>query len=180
MPEDKGLSDRPSWDDYFIEMARLVAQRATCPRRHVGAVLVKDRRLVASGYNGAVRGQPHCDEVGCLLVDGHCVRAVHAEVNAIIQCALEGVSSRGASAYTTDFPCVGCAKCLVQAGVVRLVYLAPYPDLHSAPILTQGGIRVYHARPAGDGYALDEEVFSQGERGEGDHASAPGRASADA
>lgn len=152
-------SVRPSWDDYYIDMALLVAKRATCPRRHVGAVMVKDQRLVASGYNGAVRGAPHCDEAGCLMVDGHCVRAVHAELNAIIQCAVEGVSSKGATVYTTDFPCVTCAKALVQAGVDRIIYLAAYPDLHSAKVLEEGGIRLFHAQlePTGT-YSLREEA----------------------
>ena len=153
---------RPSWEDYYVDMSRLVARRSTCPRRRVGAVLVKDQRLVASGYNGAVRGAPHCDEVGCLMEDDHCVRAVHAELNAIIQCALEGVSSRGATVYTTDFPCVTCAKAMIQAGVERVVYLAPYPDRHSARILAEAGIRLMRAkaRPQG-GYELEEEAAAE-------------------
>lgn len=157
---------RPDWDEYFIEMARLAAKRATCPRRQVGAVLVKDQRLIATGYNGAVRGAPHCQDDGCLMVDGHCVRAVHAELNAILQCAVYGVSSKGAEMYCTDFPCVACAKSIVQAGITRLVYLAEYPDIHSATILKDGQVALYRAQAlAGGGYVLTPDVRAT-ERGE--------------
>ncbi len=153
---------RPSWEDYYVDLARLVARRSTCPRRRVGAVMVKNQRLIATGYNGAVRGAPHCDEVGCLMEDGHCVRAVHAELNAIIQCAWEGVSSRGASVYTTDFPCVTCAKAMIQAGVERVVYLAPYPDRHSARILQEAHIQLLRAQARPDGgYQIEEEATAE-------------------
>lgn len=145
---------RPTWDDYFIEMARLAATRATCPRRRVGTVLVRDNRLIATGYNGAVRGAPHCDDVGCLMVDGHCVRTVHSELNALLQCALNGVSSAGATLYCTDFPCINCAKAIVQGGVRRLVYLVDYPDPNSAAILEAGGVELYRAVPGTRGYVL--------------------------
>lgn len=141
---------RPDWDEYFLKMARLAATRATCPRRRVGAVLVREHRVLATGYNGAVRGAPHCDDVGCLLVtrDGRqsCERTVHAELNAIIQCAANGVSSHGSTMYCTDFPCVNCAKAMVQAGVVRVVYLTDYPDPNSIEILEAGGVRLEKAQ----------------------------------
>lgn len=141
--------ERPGWDDYFLKMARLAATRATCPRRRVGAVLVREQRVLATGYNGAIRGAPHCDEVGCLIVtrDGRqsCERTVHAELNAIIQCAINGVSSRHSTMYCTDFPCVSCAKAMVQAGVERVVYLADYPDPNSIEILRAGGVRLEKA-----------------------------------
>ena len=141
--------ERPSWDEYFLQIARLAATRATCPRRRVGAVLVRDHRVLATGYNGSVHGAPHCDEVGCLIVirDGResCVRTVHAELNAIIQCAVNGVSSVGSTMYCTDFPCVSCAKAMVQAGVVRVVYLADYPDPNSREILAAGGVSLEKA-----------------------------------
>lgn len=136
---------RPSWDDYFIEMARLAAARATCPRRRVGCVLVRDNRLIATGYNGAVRGAPHCDDVGCLMADGHCVRTVHAELNALLQCAVTGVSSAGSTLYCTDFPCVACAKALVQAGIEKVIFLANYPDANSAIILRAGQVELFKA-----------------------------------
>ncbi len=138
-------SARPGWDDYFLRMAQLVATRATCPRRHVGAVLVRDRRVIATGYNGSVRGDVHCEDVGCLMEDGHCVRCVHAELNALLQCAASSQSSAGATLYCTDFPCVHCAKALVQAEVVRVVYLAEYPDRHSAEVLRRGGVELARA-----------------------------------
>lgn len=145
---------RPSWDDYFIEMARLAAARGTCPRRRVGSVLVRDNRLIATGYNGAVRGAPHCDDEGCLMVDGHCVRAVHSELNALLQCAAHGLSSMGSTLYCTDFPCVHCAKAVVQAGVRVVVFLADYPDPHSAEILRAGGVELFCARRGADRYYL--------------------------
>lgn len=145
---------RPGWDEYFLSMARLVATRATCPRRHVGAVLVRDRRVIATGYNGSVRGDVHCEDAGCLLEDGHCVRAVHAELNALLQCAASSQSSAGATLYCTDFPCVHCAKALVQAEVVRVVFLAEYPDPHSAAILRRGGVELWRALAADGGVRL--------------------------
>lgn len=138
------MENRPSWEVYFLRMARLVATRATCPRRRVGAVLVRDDRILATGYNGAVRGAPHCEDAGCLLVRNgdreSCVRSVHAETNALLQCALNGVSSRDSIMFCTDFPCVSCAKALVQAGVREIVYLADYPDENSLTVLSQGGV----------------------------------------
>lgn len=121
-------------------MAKLVRTRATCPRRRVGAVLVRENRIIATGYNGSIKGAPHCDDVGCLMVDDHCVRTVHAEINAILHCAVYGVSSVGATLYCTDFPCVNCAKALVQAGVRRIVYESPYPDENSVAVLQQAGV----------------------------------------
>jgi len=120
---------RASWDDYFLRIATEVATRATCPRKHVGAVLVRDRAILASGYNGSVRGQPHCDEVGCLMVENHCQRTIHAEINALAQAARNGVRIDGATAYVTALPCWGCAKTLFNAGIIRLVYGEAYrPD----------------------------------------------------
>jgi len=150
---------RPTWDEYFIAMADLAATRSTCPRRQVGAVLIRDNRLIATGYNGAVRGAPHCTEAGCLMVDGHCVRAVHAELNAILQCAVTGTSSAGCTLITTSFPCVACAKAAVQAGIVSVIYLSPYPDRNSAEVLRAGGVHLHRAErdPAG-GFRLSAEV----------------------
>ena len=120
--------DRGSWDDYFIRIAREVSTRATCDRRHVGCVLVRDKCILATGYNGSLRGLPHCNEpgVGCFMEDGHCTRTVHAEANAIAQAARNGVRLDGATAYVTAFPCWPCFKLLVQAGIARIVYGEPY------------------------------------------------------
>lgn len=117
---------RPDWDSYFIKIANAVSERSTCDRAQVGCVLVLDKRILTTGFNGSPSGQPHCDEVGHLMVEGHCVRTIHAETNAIIQAALHGVSTKGATCYVTHFPCMNCAKALVNAGIVRLVYNNPY------------------------------------------------------
>jgi len=119
---------RPTWDEYFSHLATVVATRSTCPRLAVGCVLVRDNRILATGYNGSISGQDHCSDVGCLMVGGHCVRALHSEQNAIIQAALHGISTRSATCYCTHFPCVVCAKMLINAGVERLVYINDYTN----------------------------------------------------
>lgn len=131
---------RPSWDDYFMDITRQVAKRSTCDRARVGAVIVKDRRILTTGYNGSPAGLPHCDEVGHLMIDGHCVRALHAEQNAIIQAALHGVSVRGSTIYVTHQPCLTCAKMIINAGVIRVVYAGQYPDDNSVAFLAQAGV----------------------------------------
>jgi dCMP deaminase len=136
------LPPRPSWDDYFMQIAFTVAQRSTCDRAHVGCVLVRDRRILTTGYNGAPAGLPHCDDVGHLLVDGHCVRTLHAEQNALIQAALHGVGTVGATAYVTHQPCLTCAKMLINAGVRRVVYAGNYPDEHSRHFLNAAGVEL--------------------------------------
>ncbi len=117
---------RPDWDSYFLKIAFAVSERSTCDRAFVGCVLVLDKRILTTGFNGSPAGQPHCDEVGHLLVDGHCVRTIHAETNAIIQAALHGVSTKGSTCYVTHFPCINCTKVLINAGIVRLVYSEAY------------------------------------------------------
>lgn len=117
---------RPTWDNYFINIALAVAERSTCDRANVGAVLVRDKRILTTGFNGSPSGLPHCDSAGHLLVDGHCVRTIHAETNAIIQAALHGVSTKDATCYVTHFPCINCTKTLINAGVIRIVYLNDY------------------------------------------------------
>ena len=120
---------RASWDDYFLGMARQAATRATCDRRHVGCVLVRDKAVLATGYNGSLRGLDHCDSVGHLMEEGHCVRVIHAEGNALMQAARNGIRIEGATAYVTDFPCWPCFHLLAQAGIVAIAYGAPYrPD----------------------------------------------------
>jgi dCMP deaminase len=105
-----------------------VARRSTCPRAAVGAVIVRDKRILTTGYNGAPAGLPHCTEVGCLMVNGHCVRTLHAEQNAIIQGALHGVDVSGSTIYVTHQPCLVCAKMIINAGIERVVYAGHYPD----------------------------------------------------
>lgn len=119
---------RPSWDDYFAEIATVVAKRSTCPRAQVGCVLVRDNRILTTGFNGSPSGMEHCIDVGCLMVDGHCQRSIHAEQNAIVQAARDGVTVRDSTAFVTHFPCVVCAKLLINVGVWRVVYLNDYTN----------------------------------------------------
>lgn len=133
---------RPSWDEYFMEIARLVATRATCPRRSVGAVIVLDKRILATGYNGAPTGLAHCTEVGCYIVAGHCIRALHAEQNAILQAALNGVSTRGATIYVTHQPCNHCAKMIINAGIQRVVFEGDYPDEFALELFAEAGVQL--------------------------------------
>lgn len=123
------LHPRATWDEYFSRIAREVATRATCPRKHVGAVFVREKIILASGYNGSVRGMPHCTDAGCLVQNDHCVRTVHAEINALAQAARIGVAVNGATAYLTTYPCWPCTKALLNAGIARVVYAESYkPD----------------------------------------------------
>ena len=120
--------DRVSWDEYFMNIAREVATRATCDRKHVGAVVVRDKIILATGYNGSIRGLPHCDEVGHLMEEGHCVRTVHAEANAIVQAAKSGVRIDGAGIYVTASPCWSCFRLIANAAIVRIVFGEFYRD----------------------------------------------------
>jgi dCMP deaminase len=148
------MSTRPTWDEYFLEMAHVIASRATCLRRRVGAVVVRDRRILATGYNGAPAGLPHCAEVGCRRAElgiasgqrQELCRGLHAEQNAIIQGALHGVSLRDSTLYCTTQPCVICAKMLINAGVGRIVYEGEYADQLSLEMLEQAGIELVRAQ----------------------------------
>lgn len=141
---------RPSWDEYFLEMAGLVSKRATCLRRRVGAVLVKDKRILATGYNGAPSGMRHCLEVGCLreklnIPSGQrheLCAGLHAEQNALIQAALHGISAKGSMLYATNQPCVICAKMLINAGIKEIIILDGYPDKMAMDFLKEAGIRI--------------------------------------
>jgi dCMP deaminase len=141
---------RPSWEDYFLKITELVASRSTCLRRKVGAILVRDRRILATGYNGAPAGLNHCLEVGCLRADRgvpagqrhELCRAIHAEQNAIIQAARHGVSPVGATLYCTHQPCVICTKMLINSGVCRIIYLEGYPDELSMELLEEAGVEL--------------------------------------
>ncbi len=141
---------RPSWDEYFMKLANEVATRTTCLRRAVGAVIVKDRRILATGYNGVPTGLAHCSEVGCLrqqlgVPSGQrqeICRGLHAEQNAIIQAARYGISITGACIYITTQPCITCAKMLVNAGIEEIVYQNPYPDELSMALLGESSVRL--------------------------------------
>lgn len=120
--------ERSSWDQYFMDIAVQVATRATCDRKHVGAVLVRDRTILSTGYNGSIRGLPHCDDGGHMMENGHCVATVHAEANAIIQAAKNGVGIDGATIYTTASPCWPCFKLIANSGCKRIVFGEFYRD----------------------------------------------------
>lgn len=119
---------RNDWDTYFMEIAEQVATRATCDRKHVGAVIVRDKTILSTGYNGSIRGLEHCDDVGHMMEAGHCVRTIHAEANAIIQAAKNGVAIEGAFIYVTASPCWNCFKMVANAGIKRIVYGEFYRD----------------------------------------------------
>jgi dCMP deaminase len=131
---------RADWDAYFMQIAKVVSQRATCDRKHVGALLVRDRMILSTGYNGSIRGMPHCDEVGHLMENGHCVATIHAEANAILQAARNGVRIDGADLYTTASPCWPCFKLAANAGITRIVYGEFYRDERSFAVAKQIGI----------------------------------------
>ncbi len=141
---------RPSWDEYFMSVAELVSQRSTCLRRQVGAVIVKDKKILSTGYNGAPSGLPHCLDIGCLRTalkipsgERHeLCRAIHAEQNAIVQAASFGVSIRGATLYSTTYPCSLCSKMIINAGMVEIVVRDGYPDEMSIEMLAQAKIKV--------------------------------------
>ncbi|MCG0275757.1 MAG: dCMP deaminase family protein [Thermosediminibacteraceae bacterium] len=141
---------RPPWDDYFMEIARVVAKRSTCLRRSVGAVVVLEKRILTTGYNGAPTNLAHCQEVGCLREkmgipagERHeLCRGLHAEQNAIIQAAIWGISIKGATLYVTHQPCALCAKMLINAGVRKIVYEGEYPDDLAMEMLSEAGIEI--------------------------------------
>lgn len=119
--------DRLSWQEYFMNLAMTVSQRGTCDRAYVGCVIVnKENRIVSTGYNGSIKGNPHCDEIGHTMRDGHCIATIHAEMNALLYCAKEGISVNGCIAYVTHFPCLNCTKSLIQAGISKIYYNNAY------------------------------------------------------
>lgn len=146
------MQKRPSLDEYFMEIAKVVASRSTCLRQNVGAVIVRDKRILSTGYNGAPMGLPHCLDIGCLRQElnvpsgerHELCRAVHAEQNAIIQAAYHGVSIKGATLYTTHQPCIMCAKMMINAGIVRVVYGKDYADNRGLEFLKEAGVEVVY------------------------------------
>lgn len=133
---------RKSWNEYFMEITEMVASRSTCDRAFVGCVLVnKDNRIVSTGYNGSVAGNPHCLEVGHTMRDGHCIATIHAEINALLYCAKEGISVKDCRAYVTHFPCLNCTKALIQAGISKIYYQTDYRvDPYAVELLETNGI----------------------------------------
>ncbi len=142
--------NRPTWDETFMSIAKVVAKRSTCLRRNVGAVITKDNKLLTTGYNGAPVGLAHCtDELSCIRMEmavpsgqrHEVCRAVHAEANAVIQAALHGVTTQGATIYVTDSPCSICARMIINAGIQRVVFDGEYPDEMTRGLLQEAGIR---------------------------------------
>ena len=133
---------RPSWDQYFMSVARVVASRGTCDRKRVGVVVVRDHNILSTGYNGAVAGLPHCDDVGHLIENDHCVRVSHSESNAICQAAKNGICLNGATMYTTLSPCWPCFKLIVNAGIKKIIYAEFYRDTKIFEAAQQLGIEL--------------------------------------
>ncbi|UUV99041.1 ComE operon protein 2 [Vagococcus luciliae] len=145
--------ERIPWDQYFMAQSLLLSLRSTCKRLSVGATIVRDRRIIAGGYNGSVTGDVHCIDEGCYLVDGHCVRTIHAEMNAILQCAKFGVETDGAEIYVTHFPCLQCTKMILQAGIKTIHYLKDYRnDDYAMKLIKQAGATI-------DKVTLSQEYF---------------------
>lgn len=141
---------RPGWDEYFSQISRLVATRSTCRRRQVGAVLVRDKRILASGYNGAPAGLAHCLDIGCLrekrgIPSGErqeLCRGLHAEQNAVIQAAIHGISIAGASVYVTCQPCITCVKMLINCRITRIITAGAYPDPFAREMMNEAGLEI--------------------------------------
>ena len=142
MPEER-KHYRPSWDDYFMAITKIIATRGTCNRLYAGSVLVKNNRIIATGYNGSPPGMPHCDDVGHLMEEGHCVRTIHGEHNVLLQASRQGsTSTEGATLYTKYSPCIHCAKYIIACGVRRVVMAKIYRNSKSPEILRSAGVEV--------------------------------------
>ncbi|GBU22787.1 dCMP deaminase [Fibrobacteres bacterium R8-0-B4] len=137
---------RLPWDQYFMQIAVQVATRSTCDRKHVGAVIVRDKTILSTGYNGSVRGMPHCDDVGHIMEDSHCIATVHAEANAIIQAAKNGTRIDGADIYVTASPCWNCFKLIANSGIKRVFYLEFYRDERVLEVAGAAGIEMIQVR----------------------------------
>jgi len=141
---------RPGWDEYFMQIAELVAKRSTCLRRKVGAVLVRDKRILCTGYNGPPQGLPHCSQIGCLreklnIPSGErqeICRGLHAEQNAIIQAALHGIGIKNSILYCTHQPCVTCSKMIINAGITKVIFKGSYPDALAVKMLTEAKVKL--------------------------------------
>lgn len=134
---------RVDWHRYFMNIAREVSTRSTCDRKHVGAVIVREKTLLSTGYNGSVRGMPHCDDVGHMMDEGHCVATIHAEMNAIIQAARNGVRIEGGEIYVTASPCWNCFKALANAGIKTIYYGEFYRDQRTFEIAKKLRIKMH-------------------------------------
>lgn len=137
-------NQRIPWDEYFMAQSLLLSLRSTCTRLSVGATIVRDKRIIAGGYNGSVTGDTHCIDDGCYVIDNHCVRTIHAETNAIVQCAKFGVETEGSEIYVTHFPCLQCTKMILQSGIQCIHYLKDYRnDEYAIGLIKAAGVRVH-------------------------------------
>ncbi|CAM3815589.1 ComE operon protein 2 [Mesobacillus zeae] len=135
--------DRISWNEYFMAQSRLLSFRSTCTRLAVGATIVRDKRIIAGGYNGSIAGGDHCIDEGCYVIDNHCVRTIHAEMNALLQCAKFGVPASGADIYVTHFPCLQCCKAIIQAGIKTVFYAMDYKNHpYAIELFNKAGVKV--------------------------------------
>lgn len=137
--------ERITWDQFFMAQCHLLALRSTCTRLAVGATVVRDNRIIAGGYNGSISGGDHCIDHGCYVVGNHCVRTIHAEINALLQCSKYGSPVEGASLYVTHFPCLQCSKAIIQAGIRHVFYATDYKnDEYAMKLFAQSGVSVQH------------------------------------
>lgn len=149
------MSQRIPWEQYFMAQSVLLSLRSTCSRLEVGATIVRDKRIIAGGYNGSVSGDSHCIDEGCYVVNNHCVRTIHAEMNAILQCAKFGVPTEGAEIFVTHFPCLPCTKMILQAGISKIYYLEDYKnDDYALQLIKQAGVEVIQV-------SLSDDYFSK-------------------
>jgi dCMP deaminase len=171
MPEER-KHYRPSWDDYFMAIAKLVGTRGTCNRLYSGAILVKNNRIIATGYNGAPPGLPHCDDIGHLMEEGHCVRTIHGEHNVLLQAAIQGTTDTvGSTMYTKYAPCMHCAKYVIACGIRRVVMGKTYRNSKTPQLLRDAGVEVieYAERPEWRGELMkmfSEEIPTRTNEGE--------------
>ncbi|TDL82231.1 ComE operon protein 2 [Peribacillus frigoritolerans] len=152
--------NRISWNQYFMAQSHLLALRSTCTRLAVGATIVRDKRIIAGGYNGSIAGGVHCIDEGCYVIDNHCVRTIHAEMNALLQCAKFGVPTAGAEIYVTHFPCLQCCKALIQSGIKKVYFAESYKNHpYAAELFEQAGVHVEQVEANADPLAFEQRKF---------------------
>lgn len=168
--EGKLKMERISWNEYFLAQSHLLALRSTCTRLTVGATIVRDKRIIAGGYNGSIAGGDHCIDEGCYVIDNHCVRTIHAEMNALLQCAKFGVPTAGADIYVTHFPCLQCCKAIIQAGIKTVFYAEDYKNHpYALELFEKAGVKVekveYISRQSVDNELVDQLLHELEESG---------------
>jgi dCMP deaminase len=152
--------NRISWNQYFMAQSHLLALRSTCTRLAVGATIVRDKRIIAGGYNGSIAGGVHCIDEGCYVIDNHCVRTIHAEMNALLQCAKFGVPTEGAEIYVTHFPCLQCCKALIQSGIKKVYFAESYKNHpYAAELFEHAGVHVEQVETNSDPLASEQRKF---------------------